>query len=1109
MTSFTWLRFLQAIREHATPRKERRNRKASPGKKLFLEPLEERTVLSPYIVTTTADSGPGSLRDAITQVNADTNHTLYASATNPSVDEIDFAVTAASDTGGGYNATTGVATIAPLTALPTITNSVVINGYTQAGASSNTHAMTDPDPSDNAVLKIELNGSNEPLNGTNGNVPLNGIGLTFDDSGGNTVRGLAINDFSAYGIWLAENVANAADIIAGNFIGTDVTGTVAKPNSTGPLFQYNTPNGAVVVNSGNNVIGGTDPASRNLISGNAADGLVIEDSFISGAVTGNLVEGNFIGTDVTGTKPLGNVSPGAATLDAPGNVAIRYAGTLNTTIGGTTPGARNVISACANASGITFGGSGGLIEGNFIGTDVTGRMALGNADSGVDVRNGTNVTVGGAAAGAGNVISANSFGVSSGASSGTVIEGNYIGTDLTGGNHLGNGSGIFLYSFHPGDSATIGGTAPGAGNVISGNGLGIRMQGASGNVVEGNLIGTDVSGKIALGNGTGMFLDGETNDTIGGTAAGARNVISGNGDGIDVLNNAASNVIQGNYIGTDISGQIALPNGGDGVEINSGASDNTVGGTTAAAGNIISGNGGRGIDIAGSDNLVQGNYIGTDVTGTQAIGNRTNGVLVESGANNTIGGTGTGVGNTIANNGGAGVSVTGSFTTGNAIRGNSIYDNGGLGIDLGGSGVPVLNDSQGHSGPNNFQDFPILASAITNKGGVTIIAGSFNSPLQPNTTITVDFYANAAKDASGYGEGQIDLGSLTFTTDSKGVYTIHSFKPSAAVPVGYYVTATATDSAGNTSEFGPDVLVTTPQMASHGNALTAASSGSSGTGTTGGALVPEDLAVYVDNSNSDLTADELARIQEAVASANAVIEPYGATIAEVTDPTLADVTLNMDTTSAVGGYADGVLGCTTDAGQITLINGWNFYAGSDATQIGSDQYDFETAVTHELGHAFGLGHSTDSTSVMYATLNTGTVNRTLTTADLNVADSDPTGACGLHAAAVSAPAGAKASTLSTTSFADPDDYFVSLMNGVSTPGLAPNALLQARAHDAVFAEPLGDVGASVQAAPLAAENASPIFGGSGLSQTDDELPVGRLDARFDFLPADGSWGTEI
>jgi hypothetical protein len=105
----------------------------------------------------------------------------------------------------------------------------------------------------------------------------------------------------------------------------------------------------------------------------------------------------------------------------------------------------------------------------------------------------------------------------------------------------------------------------------------------------------------------------------------------------------------------------------------------------------------------------------------------------------------------------------------------------------------------------------------------------------------------------------------------------------------------------------------------------------------------------------------------------------------------------MDTTSAVGGYTAGVLGCTTDTGVITLIQGWTFYAGSDAAQIGSAQYDFETVVTHELGHALGLGHNTDSTSVMYATLNTGTANRSLTTADLNVPDTGTSGACGLHA----------------------------------------------------------------------------------------------------------------
>jgi hypothetical protein len=158
-----------------------------------------------------------------------------------------------------------------------------------------------------------------------------------------------------------------------------------------------------------------------------------------------------------------------------------------------------------------------------------------------------------------------------------------------------------------------------------------------------------------------------------------------------------------------------------------------------------------------------------------------------------------------------------------------------------------------------------------------------------------------------------------------------------------------------------------------------------------------DIDLYVDNTNNNLTTDELTRIRDAVTAVDGVTAAYGVTVMEVTDPSQADVTLNINTISAVGGYADGVLGCTTETGQISIISGWNYYAGGDAMQIGSAQYDFQTVVTHELGHALGLGHSTNSTSVMFATLNTGTTNRVLTVADLNVPDNDTGGACGLHA----------------------------------------------------------------------------------------------------------------
>jgi hypothetical protein len=166
---------------------------------------------------------------------------------------------------------------------------------------------------------------------------------------------------------------------------------------------------------------------------------------------------------------------------------------------------------------------------------------------------------------------------------------------------------------------------------------------------------------------------------------------------------------------------------------------------------------------------------------------------------------------------------------------------------------------------------------------------------------------------------------------------------------------------------------------------------------TAGALLAGDFGLYVDNAAGLLTADDLARIGDAVNGLDAVLAPYGITITVVADGTLANVVLGFDSSTPLGGYADGVLGCNTDDGAITLVEGWNWYAGSDATAIGAGQYDFQTVVTHELGHALGLGHSADGTSAMYAALASGETRRALVTADLNVADDDA-GPDGLHAA---------------------------------------------------------------------------------------------------------------
>jgi hypothetical protein len=306
----------------------------------------------------------------------------------------------------------------------------------------------------------------------------------------------------------------------------------------------------------------------------------------------------------------------------------------------------------------------------------------------------------------------------------------------------------------------------------------------------------------------------------------------------------------------------------------------------------------------------------------------------------------------------------------------------------------------------------------------------------------------------------------------------------------------------------------TVQLTKNGNSSGLTTTAAGGTSAALGGLLGGNVELYVDNTNGDLTADELARIQDAVTAADSVTEPYGVAVTEVTDPTLADVTLNMDTTSAVGGYADGVLGCTTDAGQITIINGWNFYAGSNATQIGSAQYDFETVVEHELGHALGLGHSTDSTSVMYATLNMGSVNRTLTTADLNVADSDTTGACGLHAAVSPTSVASNEPLLDAPGR---EAFFAMLAIPTHAPALATNTLAPS-AYDAVFANPIGDIGTT----KFAALSVPPIFGapakvemaddsfslsqedGAGTPLSPSAPPTDRPDLQFDFIPADGA-----
>jgi len=260
-------------------------------------------------------------------------------------------------------------------------------------------------------------------------------------------------------------------------------------------------------------------------------------------------------------------------------------------------------------------------------------------------------------------------------------------------------------------------------------------------VITGNYLGTDATGAASsLGNSNGVIATAGGNSRIGGTTPQERNVISGNNArGIWIKDGSAFNQILGNYIGLQPNGDDVLPNG-HGVSATLISTFNTIGGTTPQERNVISGNA-TGIFIERfdtHDNVVTGNYIGTDATGTQARGNGQKGVTIAGRAySNRIGGTAAGAGNLIAFNGQGGVSFFGG--TQNLIARNSIFSNGNLGIDLQDDGVTANDVGDGDAGvnsANNLQNFPVLTSAVAGSG-VTTVTGSLNSTA--NTTFTLEF----------------------------------------------------------------------------------------------------------------------------------------------------------------------------------------------------------------------------------------------------------------------------------------------------------------------------------------------------------------------------------
>lgn len=439
---------------------------------LFCMMFASSSLAATFLVTTTEDSGDGSLRSAIDLANMAANE-----VNGP--DRIEFNIPGE-----------GVHSILPTSPLPEITDPVIIDGYTQGQGtvdpSDDAQPNTNPvGQGSNAVPLIELSGVSAGA----------ANGLTIS-AGSSTVRGLVINRWNDLALLLKTKNGNT---IQGNILGLDPTGSTAAGNFRGILTE----------NSSNNLIGGPDPAHRNVVSSHTSSGITLQ------ITSRNVVQGNFIGTDISGSVDLGN------------SIGISIStNSIENLIGGAEGGTRNVISG-NNFAGVTLSapGSSNRIQGNYIGTDVTGMAAVGNFDGiNIDQVGGASLLlIGGTESGEGNLISGN---VGSGVVllrgvTQNTVQGNLIGTDATGMGPLGNQVAGVRIGGLGGEDSLIGGTTPTAGNIIAFNvgpgvfidflNIGIQVLGNS--IFSNGALGIDLS----EGGNQGVTLNDEGDvDDMGG-----------------------------------------------------------------------------------------------------------------------------------------------------------------------------------------------------------------------------------------------------------------------------------------------------------------------------------------------------------------------------------------------------------------------------------------------------------------------------------------------------------------------------------------------------------------------------------------------------------------
>jgi hypothetical protein len=774
-----------------------------------MEQMESRRLLATFFVTNTADSGPGTLRQAMLDANG-----------SAGPDNIEFEIPASTSPlldvpVAGFNPISQVWTITLASPLPVITDQVTIDGFSQAHfpvpfryPQQLVPTLQDPKLIQSTANQIPArDGNNAKVRLIIDGSGVGGTGFEFQTSH-SMIRGLAIDGFDV-GVSV-PSPGFVGNVIQGNFIGQYFLYLV-DPQTGDPLTSSNaviftglgnTAQG-VILGSTNATVGGAAAQENNVIVGNAAEGV-----WIQAGGEGNQVLGNQIG--IAGPTDAGRFAI------APNGAEGVLVESSSNAIGGAVGGAGNLISG--NAShGVWIRGvqaTRNRVDGNYIGVPPGGAYLFGASDpgnqgDGIRIENAPANRVGGA-----EDILRNSIGANNGVgvrilgpqSTGNVVTNNFIGLIANGAAALGNAE----------DGVRIAGGASrnqiNGGNVISSNLRGVYIVGATTtlNVVSDNFIGTDLTGEADLGNAReGVRIEDSPNNQVTGNGAGSQ-LVSGNDVGVAIVGpGATGNAILGNLIGTNVTGMLDLNNSQQGVLID-GAPNNIVGGATAATRNLISANH-WGVELRGpqtTGNVVQGNFIGTDITGNAPLGNGSelDGVLIRLGASrNTIGGTSPAAGNRIAFNERDGVRVEDN-SVGNAILTNAIFSNTRLGIDLfvpgdPPSGVTPNDPGDADTGPNNLQNHPIVTSVATSPD-FTNIQGSLSSA--PNQTFLIQLFANTALDPSGSGEGERFLGETQVVTDGSG-FAVFNVNVPSTVSAGQFVTATATSASGDTSEFSPGV----------------------------------------------------------------------------------------------------------------------------------------------------------------------------------------------------------------------------------------------------------------------------------------------------------------